>query len=363
MVSGQGTAPVERTGRVLRGGEPEAGELRSTGRLYYISCNRRSWRARPGDTARLVRGPAAGYLGAVRTVCVERQRDESESMRDLIGAWARGSSLEERYERLVELIEGYGSVCVGYSGGVDSVFLAKVCVDVLGADRVLAVTGRSASYPAVQWEMALECARRFGIPHEELETEEQLDPRYAANPTNRCYYCKSELWSKLTALAAERGYAVVADGSNADDAADFRPGARAGAEWGIRSPLAEAGLTKADIRELSRRHGLPTWDQPAAPCLASRIPYGLAVTPARLQQVERAENAIRALGFREFRVRHHGVAARIEVAPSEQPRALAMARELGRELRSVGFERVLLDVEGYRRGALNEGLPVLAALP
>lgn len=285
-------------------------------------------------------------------------------MRDVNGHRMREpASLEERYARLVELIRGYGSVCVGYSGGVDSVFLAKVCVDVLGPGRVLAVTGRSASYPAVQWEMALECARRFGIPHEELETEEQMDPRYAANPANRCYYCKSELWSKLTALAAVRGYSVVVDGANADDAADYRPGTRAGSEWGIRSPLAEAGLTKAEIRTLSKRLGLPTWDQPAAPCLASRLPYGLAVTPARLRQVERAESALRVRGFREFRVRHHGRAARIEVAPSEQARALALAGELGRELRSIGFEHVLLDVEGYRRGALNEALPVLGALP
>lgn len=269
------------------------------------------------------------------------------------------ATLEEKHARLVEILRECGSVCIGYSGGVDSVFLAKVAVDVLGPENVLAVTGRSATYPAVQLEMALACVRQFGIPHEEIETDEMSDPNYVANPTNRCYFCKTELWSKLTALAAARGYAVVLDGSNADDAGDHRPGMRAAQELGVRSPLLEAGLTKAEIRELSRRLGLPTWDQPSAPCLASRLPYGLSVTPERLRQVEAAEEAMRRRGFREFRVRHHGDAARIEVAPVEMERAIAQAGALARELRDVGFERVLLDVEGYRRGALNEGLPLV----
>lgn len=267
--------------------------------------------------------------------------------------------LGEKFERLKELLRGFGSVCIGYSGGVDSVFLSKVAVDVLGPERVLAVTGISASYPAIQHEMALDCARRFGIPHAEIETDELSDPNYAANPTNRCYFCKTELWSKLVALAEERGYAVVLDGANADDAGDYRPGMQAAREHGVRSPLLEAGLTKAEIRELSRSLGLPTWDQPASPCLSSRLPYGLAVTPERLRQVEAAESVLRRRGFREFRVRHHGDVARIELALSEISEALSRAADLGAELGAIGFGKVLLDVEGYRTGALNEALPLV----
>lgn len=267
--------------------------------------------------------------------------------------------LEQKLARLTEILKECGSVCVGYSGGVDSVFLAKVALDVLGPDRVLAVTGRSASYPAVQREMALECVRRFGIPHLEIETDELSDPNYVANPSNRCYFCKTELWSKLTALATARGYAVVLDGSNADDVGDYRPGLDAAREQGVRSPLMEAGLTKAEIRELSRRMGLPTWEQPAAPCLSSRLPYGLAVTPERLRQVEDAETVLRAEGFREFRVRHHGDVARLEIAGVEMERALDRAAPIVAALEAIGFERVVLDVEGYRRGALNEALPLV----
>src|SRR5690606_24965393 len=166
----------------------------------------------------------------------------------------------------------------------------------------------------------------------------------AANPTNRCYYCKTELWGRLRAVAAERGLAAVLDGSNADDAGDWRPGMAAAAEHGVRSPLLEVGLTKREIRALSAQMGLPTWDQPAAPCLASRLPYGLAVTPARLREVERAEDAVRGLGFREFRVRHPGDAARLEIAPAELSRALELASVLAANVRAAGFARVLLDV-------------------
>lgn len=267
--------------------------------------------------------------------------------------------MDDKFERLGSILRECGSVCVGYSGGVDSVFLARAAVDELGPANVLAVTGLSAAYPAVQHEVALDCARRFGIPHLHVRTDELEDPGYAANPSNRCYFCKSELWTKLVAVAAERGYAVVLDGSNADDAGDHRPGMQAARELGVRSPLLEAGLTKAEIRELSRRLGLPTWEQPAAPCLASRLPYGLSVTPERLRQVEEAEEVVRGYGFREFRVRHHGDAARIEVVPTEIARLLDQAAELDARLRRLGFRRVLVDVEGYRRGALNEGLPLV----
>jgi uncharacterized protein len=266
--------------------------------------------------------------------------------------------IDQKFDKLANLLRECGSVCVGYSGGVDSVFLSKVAVDVLGPEHVLAVTGMSASYPVIQHEMALECVRRFGIPHLEVGTDELADPNYAANPSNRCYFCKSELWTRLAEVAAERGYAVVLDGSNADDIGDHRPGMQAARERGVRSPLLEAGLTKEEIRELSHRLGLPTWDQPAAPCLASRLPYGLAVTPERLRQVELAETALRGHGLREFRVRHHGDVARLEVAPNELDRALQHAAALDGELRLIGFQRVLLDLEGYRRGSLNETVPL-----
>jgi uncharacterized protein len=262
--------------------------------------------------------------------------------------------IDRKYAALSELLLSFGSVCIGYSGGVDSVFLSKVAVDTLGPDRVLAVTGLSASYPGVQHDVALDCAQRFGIPHLEVGTDELADPNYAANPTNRCYFCKNELWSKLSEIAEERGYAVVLDGSNGDDIGDHRPGIQAARDHGVRSPLLEVGLTKAEIRILSERLGLPTWDKPAAPCLASRLPYGLAVTRERLRQVEAAETVLRDHGFREFRVRHHGDIARLEVEPQAIGHALARAGELDRALRALGFERVLLDLEGYRSGSLNE---------
>lgn len=270
-------------------------------------------------------------------------------------------ALQAKRGALVRILQDCESVCIGYSGGVDSVFLAKLAVDTLGAGRVLAVTGQSASFPEVQHRIALECAERFGIPHLEVDTYELADPDYVANAPSRCYHCKDELWGRLGRVAAERGLRTVVDGSNADDAADHRPGARAAREHGVRSPLHEAGLGKREIRELSRLDSLPTWDQPASPCLASRVAYGLAVTPERLAQVERAETELRQRGLREFRVRHHDAVARIEVAPAELDRAVEILAPAVSRLRALGFRRVLLDVEGYRRGALNEGLVQLAA--
>jgi pyridinium-3,5-biscarboxylic acid mononucleotide sulfurtransferase len=261
-----------------------------------------------------------------------------------------------RLAELREILRGLGSACIGYSGGVDSVFLAAVAVDALGAENVLAVTGVSPAYPAVQRNVAVECAAKFGIPHLEIRTDELDDVRYAQNPSNRCYYCKSELWPKLLGVAAARGFEAVLDGSNADDAHDYRPGFAAARENGVRSPLLEAGLTKHDIRALSREMGLPTWDQPSAPCLSSRLPYGVAVTPERLQQVEDAEEVLREFGFSGARVRHHDDAARIELRAADVPRGITMAAPIDARFRQIGFPRVLLDVEGYRSGALNEAL-------
>jgi uncharacterized protein len=263
---------------------------------------------------------------------------------------------EHKRHRLSSILRDCGSVVVGYSGGVDSVFLARIAVDVLGPERVLAVTGKSDSIASWMEDTAREVAERFGIPWLELETREMDDPRYAANPSNRCYFCKSELWTRLADLAAERGFGAVLDGSNADDVGDHRPGAVAATENAVRSPLLEAGLTKDEIRAWSRELGLPTWDQPAAPCLASRIPYGLSVTPERLRQIEQAEIGLRAMGFRDFRVRHHGTVARLEVHPSEIDRVADHRSDIARAVRAAGFGRVLIDLQGYRRGSLNEGL-------
>lgn len=263
---------------------------------------------------------------------------------------------ESKRQRLIQILRECGSVVIGYSGGVDSVFLARVAVETLGADNVLAVTGKSDSIASWMEDTAREVAQRFGIPWLELETREIDDPRYAANPSNRCYFCKTELWGKLGEVARGRGLRVVLDGSNADDVGDHRPGAVAAGENAVRSPLLEAGLTKAEIREWSRELGLPTWDQPAAPCLASRIPYGIAVTPERLKQIETAELALRALGFRDFRVRHHDGLARLEVHPAEIARVAEHRAEIAEAVRAAGFRRVLIDLQGYRRGSLNEGL-------
>ncbi len=266
-------------------------------------------------------------------------------------------SMEHKERALRETLRACGSAIIGYSGGVDSAYLAMVALDALGADGVLAVTGRSPAYPAVQQEMAVKVAESIGLPRLEIETYELDDPNYAANPKDRCYFCKAELYGRLVALAEERGFAAVLDGSNADDLDDHRPGSIAARELGVRSPLQEVGLTKEEIRSLSRRAGLPTWEIPASPCLASRIRYGIQVTPRRLSQIEVAESRIRGLHpWHDLRVRHHGDLARLEIAGDglDSLASRSLRDETVRALREAGFERACLDLEGYRRGALNE---------
>jgi len=255
-------------------------------------------------------------------------------------------------DRLVSL----GSVVVAYSGGVDSAYLAYVAHQTLG-DRALAVTADSPSYPEHHRRLALQIARDFGLRHEVIHTHELERVEYRANPANRCYYCKHELYTHLSRIAAGRD-AVIVDGNNADDRGDYRPGRQAAREFGVRSPLDEVDLTKDEIRELSRRAGLPTWDEPASACLSSRIPYHAEVTDEKLRRIEHAEQAIRALGFRVFRVRHHDDLARLEIAREEMPRALEpeIGAAIVRELKAGGYKYVSLDLQGYRTGSLNEGL-------
>ena len=263
-------------------------------------------------------------------------------------------SAMEKEGRLLDWFRAQGSVLIGFSGGVDSAYLACVALEAVGAARCLAVIGRSASYPAVQWEKARAVADRFGIPVQEVDTDELADPRYAANPTNRCYFCKSELWTRLTPIARAQGLAVVVDGTNADDRHAHRPGARAAAEQGVRSPLAELGFTKGEIRAASAARGISTWDQPASPCLSSRLPYGTEVTPLRLRVVETAEAAVRALGIHgNLRVRYFGDRARVELDPEELAHwSVAPARELlDAAVRAAGFAEV--ECQGFRSGALN----------
>ncbi|HET9384204.1 MAG TPA: ATP-dependent sacrificial sulfur transferase LarE [Gemmatimonadales bacterium] len=258
-------------------------------------------------------------------------------------------------QSLRALVRSYPSVLLGYSGGVDSAFLAVVLRQELGKDRMLAAIGRSDSYPEAQWQTAIAVARRFDIPLVEIATHELEDPKYLANPTNRCFYCKTELWTRLVPLARERGLAVVCDGTNADDLHEHRPGKSAGEQAGVRSPLAEAGLTKAEIRAASRELGLPTWDAPAAPCLSSRVQYGLSITPSRLKQVEAGETYLRSLGVTgDLRVRHLGDRARLEVEPSWIGWLEQRRQTITDYLSTLGFAQVEIDPRGYRRGSLLE---------
>lgn len=266
------------------------------------------------------------------------------------------SQARQKERRLAEWLSAQPSVMLGFSGGVDSAYLGCVAVEALGPERTLAVIGRSASYPAEQWAMARSVAERVGLPILEVDTHEMEDPRYAANPTNRCYFCKTELWTVLESVARERGIPVIMDGTNADDRADWRPGTQAASEHRIHSPLAEMGITKAEIRFLSRERGLPTWSKPSSPCLSSRLPYGTPVTAPRLREVELAESALRDLGVMgDLRVRHHGELARVELAKDELSEWLDPVRlgALRRAVLAAGFTRVSVDLRGFRSGSLN----------
>jgi len=270
--------------------------------------------------------------------------------------------LKEKESRLRGGLEAAGRLLVAFSGGVDSSYLAYAAHRVLG-DQALAVTAESASYPASHREMAIRVASDFHIPHRFITTREMDNGDYRANRPDRCYFCKSELFAVLGALRGELGFDAVAYGVNVDDTGDFRPGHRAADENDVLSPFLDAGLTKADIRSLSRAAGLPTAELPASACLSSRLPYGTEVTPERLRQVEEGEERLRALGFRQVRLRHHGHLARVEVAPAELPRALApdVARAIVDALKPLGFRWVSLDLEGYRTGSLNEVLQIRGA--
>ncbi|NOZ21971.1 MAG: ATP-dependent sacrificial sulfur transferase LarE [Planctomycetes bacterium] len=264
---------------------------------------------------------------------------------------------DERMQKLKAILRDLGSVLVAFSGGVDSSLLAKVAHDVLG-DRMWAVTATSPTCPAFEREDAEAFCRKYGIPHRVVETQELALEGFRANPPERCYYCKKERFSRLVEMAEGLGLRHVVDGSNVDDTGDFRPGMRAIDELGVYSPLKEAGLWKQDVRDLSKGLGLPTWDRPAYACLATRVPYGIPLTPAVLSMVERAEEALRVHGFRQFRVRHHESIARIELPPGDFDRFMAPAvrGDVVARLKEIGYLYVTLDLQGYRMGSMNEPL-------
>lgn len=269
----------------------------------------------------------------------------------------------EKLAELQNLLRSYGSCLVAYSGGVDSVFLAYVARETLG-DKSLSVLADSPSLPRRELDEAVEIANRFALPLKVIQTNEFDNPAYTANPNNRCYFCKHELFTHLAPLAKDGHFAVIAYGENASDVGDYRPGAQAASEFQVRAPLKEAGLTKAEIRELSAKFGLPTADKPQMACLSSRVPYGQSVTPQKLSMIERAEYVLRDLGFRELRVRHHELEAsglkthlaRIEVGQEEMGKLLETHAEVAAELKKIGYAHVTVDLQGYRRGSVNEAI-------
>jgi uncharacterized protein len=269
-------------------------------------------------------------------------------------------ALDAKEQELFAILRGLGRVIIAYSGGTDSAYLAWAAHHALG-DAAVAVTADSASIPSSHKRDAEEFARECGFRHEYIQTYEFDNPDYIKNDQNRCFHCKDELFTRLQSFAEERGYAHIIYGVNKDDLGDYRPGQRAAKLHSVQAPLVEAGLTKAEIRELSRRAGLSTWDRPAAACLSSRVPYGTPVTPKTISTIEQGEEAIRALGFKQFRVRFHGELVRIEIAKDELPRALTPenAQAFSAIFKPLGFLYVTLDLEGYRQGSLNAALPAI----
>jgi uncharacterized protein len=267
------------------------------------------------------------------------------------------ASADLKQARLLGRLSELPSVIVALSGGADSAYLAWAAQRALG-DRALSITATSPSYSAHDRNIVEEFVRSAGIHHEFVETHEMENPAYRANAADRCFFCKDELFSVLDAIALQRGFAATAYGVNADDTLDFRPGHRAANEHRVLAPLLDAGMRKSDIRSLSQRAGLPTWNRPASACLASRVPYGTEVTPERLGLIELGEAALRKLGFQQFRVRLHDKLARVEIAPDEMTRAVTpeMTSAISRELKRAGFTYVALDLDGYRQGSLNESL-------
>ncbi len=267
--------------------------------------------------------------------------------------------VEQKVAELRSILGEMGSLVIGFSGGVDSTFLLKIAVDTLGKENVVAVSAQSPTYLDEEFEAAREFAESLGARFRAIESGETELDEFSANPPDRCYYCKRELFSRLKEVAAEEGMNAVCDGTNRDDLSDHRPGRRAVEELGVRSPLQEAGLSKADIRLASKEMNLPTWDKPALACLASRFPYGTEITDTGLEQVAGAERVLRSRGFRQIRVRHHGSVARIEVGQDEIGRFADrnLALDISREIKSLGYAYVALDLDGYRTGSLNEVLP------
>ncbi len=263
--------------------------------------------------------------------------------------------LEEKLNSLKEILESLGSVAIAYSGGVDSTFLSKVAFDVLG-DNALAITARSETYPRSEFEEASELTKKIGIRHKVIVSEELDIPEFSDNPVNRCYYCKKELFTKLKEIATEQGVKHVLDGSNFDDLDDYRPGMQAVEELDVRSPLKEAEMTKDDIRELSKRLGLSTWDKPSFACLSSRFPYGNKITREKLTAVGEAEIFLRELGIRQLRVRHHDKTARIEVAEDDMTVLFQNREQVVSKLKELGYTYVTMDLQGYRTGSMNEVL-------
>jgi uncharacterized protein len=268
--------------------------------------------------------------------------------------------MPDKLTRLKELLSSFKTILVAFSGGVDSTFLLKIAHDLLG-DKVLAVIATSPTYPQSELEEAKSFCSKSRIKFEIIKTDEFSDEQFLNNPADRCYYCKKELFNKLALLAKEKGLNQVIDGSNHDDLQDFRPGSRASSELGVRSPLKEVGLTKNEIRELSKELGLPTWDKPSAACLASRIPYGTRITPELVMRIDQGEEFLRSLGFKQLRVRHHGPIVRLEVEKEQLGAVVAHMEEISKKFEELGYTYVTLDLKGYRTGSLNEGLSDLVS--